>query len=528
MSSTASWTAADERLYQGTLKALETRFQWQPVATSEGAPDAGTGAGERAACAASVGHWLDAYGRTFDPRLPQPLIPFRLFPRQREFLAWLAEREAAQEEGLAEKSRDVGFTWLCCAYALHGWLFRPGFSAGFGSRKLELVDRLGDPSCIFEKIRILLRHLPAWQLPRGFKWSEHDNHARLLNPETGAVITGEGGDEIGRGGRASIFFVDEAAFLERPARVEAALSQTTHCRIWVSTPNGPGNPFYRKRFGGKIEVFTFHWKDDPRKDEAWYARQVAALDPVTVAQEIDIDYAASVEGVCIPAKWVRAAVGLDLPASGPVVAGFDVAGDGEGADQNVLITRQGPCVREPVAWSRMNTTRSAWKARGEAEAAGVTQVCFDCVGLGEGIKATWESAETKPAFATQAVAWGSPPSSRRWSDGKTSQEKFLNLRMELWWVLRERFRKTFESVTDGIAHPPDELISIPNHPGLIADLSLPLVEQTETGKLRLEAKSAMRRRGVKSPDHGDALAFSFAPLRAAPAGFSYVGKARPS
>jgi phage terminase large subunit len=57
------------------------------------------------------------------------------------------------------------------------------------------------------------------------------------------------------------------------------------------------------------------------------------------------------------------------------------------------------------------------------------------------------------------------------------------------------------------------MISIPNHTALIADLSLPMVEETETGKNRLEAKSAMRRRQVKSPDYGDALAYSFAPAR---------------
>jgi phage terminase large subunit len=106
-----------------------------------------------------------------------------------------------------------------------------------------------------------------------------------------------------------------------------------------------------------------------------------------------------------------------------------------------------------VAWSRLNTTRSAWKARDAALVAGVSVVNFDCIGLGEGIKATLETAETKVPFETNAVAWGAPPTKRVWADGKTSQEKFLNLRAELWWTLRERFRKAFEFVEDGIQHP---------------------------------------------------------------------------
>jgi hypothetical protein len=212
-------------------------------------------------------------------------------------------------------------------YALHGWLFRPGFSAGFGSRKLELVDRRGDLDSIFEKLRFLLDNLPAWMLPTGFRRADHDNQARLLNPATGAAVTGEGGDNIGRGGRKSLYFIDEAAFLERPDSVDRALSQTTRVRIDVSTPNGPGNPFAAKRHSGKVPVFTLHWRDDPRKNALqalpdgravypWYEEQKRRLDPVTVAQEIDIDYTASVEGFVIPAAWVRAAVGLNLPRGG--------------------------------------------------------------------------------------------------------------------------------------------------------------------------------------------------------------------
>ena len=79
--------------------------------------------------------------------------------------------------------------------------------------------------------------------PKGFKRKRDDCEAKLLNPANGAAITGEGGDDIGRGGRAAVYFVDESAFLVHPQLVDRALSQTTRVRIDVSTPNGPGNPF---------------------------------------------------------------------------------------------------------------------------------------------------------------------------------------------------------------------------------------------------------------------------------------------
>src|SRR5438094_8378536 len=89
---------------------------------------------ELAVCASDPVHWCDRWAWTYDPREPVATLPFDLFPRQAEFLLWLAERERLQEDGLVEKSRDMGVTWLCCAYALHAWLFRPGSALGFGSR----------------------------------------------------------------------------------------------------------------------------------------------------------------------------------------------------------------------------------------------------------------------------------------------------------------------------------------------------------------------------------------------------------
>lgn len=46
-------------------------------------------------------------------------------------------------------------------------------SIGFGSRKQELVDRMHDPSGIFEKIRIIIRHLPPIFYPKDFNLRTH-------------------------------------------------------------------------------------------------------------------------------------------------------------------------------------------------------------------------------------------------------------------------------------------------------------------------------------------------------------------
>ncbi len=467
---------------------------------------------ELARCRVDPEHWCNRWCFTLDPRGPG-LIPFDLFPVQSRFFWWLAERERNQEGGLVEKSRDLGVTWLCVAWAVHGWLFRVGFSCGFGSRKETYVDEIGDPDSIFEKARILIENLPEWMRPAGYNRTRHAGYCKIVNPENGNTVTGEAGDNIGRGGRKTVYFVDEAAFIERAELIERSLSQTTNCRIDVSTPNGIGNPFYRKRHGGAVPVFTFHWRDDPRKGEAWYADQCRKLDPVTVAQELDIDYTASIEGICIPAAWVRAAVGLELSGGGEVIVGYDVAE--EGADVSVVLPRRGPTALPDIrSWGQSNTTEGAWRARDAAAEMGAAEVRYDAGGPGMGVKGTWNTAERRLPFRTVPVNFGGTPSDSVWPDGQTSQEKFLNLRAEMWWTLRRRFEKTYELVTGKARHPDDECVSIPNHPQLIAELSMPLVERTETGKIKMESKEKMRRRGVKSPNFGDALALAFlSPLK---------------
>lgn len=449
--------------------------------------------------------WCNDLVWTQDPRITPPLLPFNLFERQEEFLLWLEERFKKKEDGVAEKCRDVGFTWLCVVFACHQWLFKSDFKVTFGSRKESLVDTLGNPDSILEKARILLRSLPDWMLPKYTQGS-----LRIINLSNGSSITGEGGDQMGRGGRSSIYLIDEFAFIERADRVDAAISANSDCKIYVSTPNGLGNPFARKRFSGVYPVFTFRWQSDPRKTQLWHDKQVATLDPVIVAQEIDIDYNASIEGICIPHKWILAAVELDLPRTGDRIGGLDIAD--EGKDLNVLIVRQGPTVTSVDSWAEGNTTQTAYKALELGRRYALSYLNYDSGGVGAGVGGTLKSCDTLP-FAINGIISNASPSDTTWEDfnGKTSKELFKNLRAELWWLLRRRFEKTYEHVNGERSHPLDELISIPNHPTLIAQLGQPLRRFNDSGKIVIESKEDMQRRGIKSPDFADGINYAFSP-----------------
>ncbi|ENR0825954.1 TerL protein, partial [Escherichia coli] len=98
----------------------------------------------------------------------------------------------------------------------------------------------------------------------------------------------------------------------------------------LSSVNGMNNPFAQKRHSGKIPVFTFHWRSDPRKDDEWYHKECEKIDnPVIVAQELDLNYQASAEGILIPSEWVQAAVDahirLGIQPGGQRLGAMDVA-----------------------------------------------------------------------------------------------------------------------------------------------------------------------------------------------------------
>lgn len=427
--------------------------------------------------------FINDWGMTFDPRnaeigLPTT-VPFLLFPKQREFIDWLHDRWKGREDGLAEKSRDMGVSWLCVGFACWMLLFHPGSVVGFGSRKEEYVDKIGDPKSLFWKARKFIELLPKEFRPQ--RWESP--HMRILNHENGAAIVGEAGDNIGRGNRTSVYFKDESAYYEHADAIDAALSQTSNCKIDVSTPNGAGNPFYRKRHGGKIKVFTFNWRDDPRKDDDWYAKQCETLDSVIVAQEIDINYEASAADVFIPGTLVDAAMSrgpADVHAVGKLIVGIDVARFGD--DSSVITFRKGRLLVNQIKLDGLDVVQVAARARAEINhyREPPAQIAVDTIGIGAGV------ADTLRQWFGCVVDVNS---AERMSDGQ-----HYNRRAYMWSEMREWLR-------NGAV--------IPNDQALKAELTA-LRYKFKGGEMLIESKDDAKKRGVKSPDMADSLAMTFA------------------
>lgn len=468
------------------------------------------------------------WGMTADPRnaergLP-PTIPFILFPKQVEWVDWVVRHWKEQQPGPTVKSRDMGLSWLSVALACVLCVTHEDLVIGFGSRKEEYVDKIGSPKSLFYKARMFMQLLPP-EFRGGFQAGATDPHMRIKFPLTGSTMVGEAGDGIGRGDRASIYFVDESAFLERPQLVEASLSQTTNCRIDISTPNGLANPFAERVLSGKFDTFRFHWRDDPRKDDAWYAKQCELLDPVTVAQEIDIDFSASIDGVLIPSAWVQSAIGADeklgFDATGEKISALDVADLGK--DSNAQTLRNGVMIQDVREWhgsSVEDIYGTTAKAFDNCDEWGVKIMRYDSDGLGAGVRGDARALNEHRSRKIEVEAFhgGSEVANkdRPFIEGRTNGEFFDNYKAQCWWLLRERFKATHEAVTQGKEWKADDLIVISRDckhlDRLTNELSQPTYKKSARGKVQINKAPD----GTKSPNLADSVMMAFAVTKKQP------------
>ncbi len=495
--------------------------------------------------------FINDWGMTFDPRnagqttpdgkeLPM-MLPFILFEKQQEWIDFILRKWREKKPGLTEKTRDMGISWTALALSCTLCLHNEGFVIGFGSRKEDYVDKIGDPKSLFWKARYFMENLPV-EFRGGWQVEKHAPHMRIIFPETGSYMTGEAGDGIGRGDRTSIYFVDEAAHLARPQLVEASLSQTTNCRQDISSVAGMTNPFAQKRFSGKIEVFTYNWQSDPRKDKEWYERQKNDLDPVTFAQEIDIDYQASVEGVVIPSLWVNAAIGaaeaLRIKPSGEIVGALDVAD--QGIDLNAYGTRKGIEVNSLASWSGKGSDilETVEKTFLLSDNNDCEKVFYDADGLGAGVRGDSRAindrrkAQKVPEIFFEAFRGSGEvvdPDAlvdkrvKKDKNGRTNKDFFANAKAQAWWELRRRFQETFRAVEalvkgEFYEFDPDDIISLPHDlpqlDKLKIELSQPTYSISTLGKILIDKAPD----GTKSPNLADVVMILFAPKKKKVAG----------
>jgi hypothetical protein len=255
---------------------------------------------ERIRCQRDPAYFLAVWGWIHEPR-PKTRgsgeLAFTPYAFQVELLRWIEQQMAAapglgsEGDGLVSKSRDMGATWLFCAYVLHGWLFKKPFNANLISRKEDLVDKPLWPDAMFYKIDYLHDRLPEWLRPPGYVAKLHRFKMTMHNPSNGNVISGESTTtQSGRGGRYTLGLVDEAAFVDDLNLVAGTLvNSTDHLFLVSSESNEKGEDFKERRlYMPRQSVRELDWWLHPDHDEQWYAWQKErAPTPEGFAREVE-------------------------------------------------------------------------------------------------------------------------------------------------------------------------------------------------------------------------------------------------
>lgn len=220
----------------------------------------------------------------------------------------------------------------------------------------------------------------------------------------------------------------------------------------------------------------------------------------------------------IKPKWIEAAVDahikLGFDAAGKRVMGFDVADDGE--DANATISRHGSVVYDCKEWRGEDVIYSADHVYANAEKDRIDEVVYDSIGVGAGVKAQFNRKSTK--FRTLGFNAGGAvfKPEQIYSDGKKNKDMFSNIKAQAWQQVADRFYKTWRAIEHGDVYRPDEMISLsklmPDLEYLKAELSRPQVDYDSNGRVKVESKKDMRKRGIPSPNKADALIMAFAPV----------------
>ena len=247
-----------------------------------------------ALCRKDIKKYFEFFAWTYDPRKKPSDLPFVLYPFQEEIVMELQDAIENGYDLLIDKCRDMGITWMILTVFLYRWLF---FNESFllGSRKEELVDTIGDMDTHFERIRYMLRCLPLW-LKKKCGYDDKNVGYMKIYKTGGAQLVGESmNPSFSRQGRYKAILLDELAFVEKPELIWRSCSQSSPCKIPVSTPNGRHNFFAKLRFNEDVKIRTksVDWQMHPEKDAAWYDSQKGIMSSKDLAQEVDRSYTIS-------------------------------------------------------------------------------------------------------------------------------------------------------------------------------------------------------------------------------------------
>lgn len=329
--------------------------------------------------------------------------------------------------------------------------------------------------------------------------NESELYVRIIH--NGALIRVYGGDnpDAMRGVRLDGVVIDEVAQI-RPEVwddiLQPALSDRMGWALFIGTPSGI-NLFSSLFFKALADTSGAWWgsrytvHDTNALNPVEVQRLRADMNETSFSREYLCDFAAAGDDQLIGLSEVEDASKRVLTDQdfkfAPITIGVDPARFGD--DRSVIVVRQGLKMLPSQSFRGVDNMTLADHIAHAIEVHKPSAVFCDA-GNGSGVIDRLRQLRHR----VTEVHFG----------GQARDQRFLNKRAEMWFAIRDWLR------AGG---------SIPNDQALKMDLSGPTYKFNAAGKIQLESKDDIKKRGLPSPDIADALAVTFAtPVRVLPPG----------
>lgn len=414
--------------------------------------------------------------------------------------AWQQEVLEALDDGETKLSirsgHGVGKTALCAWLATHFLLFRDDVKVVVTAPS---QDQMRDG--LIPEINKWLGKLPDWmrhsiepytdRITRSPSPTNNFISFRTARKEKPEALAGIHAQHV-------MIIVDEASGVDEVIYEtgQGALSTEGAIAILIGNPTNPSGFFYKTH----NDLSDLWWtrrvrcQDSTRVSDRYIMSQARTYGVDSREYRVRVlgEFPESGADAVIPRSFVESAIRRyedDTSLGRNIVWGVD---PGRGGDPTGFVERDANQITDLkelkyddlmsiVGWIKNRYDRIPRSYR-------PSDIYVDSIGLGAGV-------------ADRLLEMDLPVTHVNVAEAPSMSDRFTNLRAEIWYEVRD----WFESREVSINVENDELVR-----QLVAELVAVNQKYTSLGKVQLESKEEMRRRGIKSPNLADALAVTFA------------------
>lgn len=262
------------------------------------------------------------------------------------------------------------------------------------------------------------------------------------------------------------------------------------------------NPFLSQTMIDIIEAVRL---EDPEKHEHLYKGEPKANDDEAIIKRSHVMAA------------IDAHIKIGIDVSGSKRIGFDVADDGE--DACATVSAYGVLTTGIELWQAREDEilKSCTKVYRQALDMGDAEITYDAIGVGASCGGKFNElgySKHKKFLAGGAVI-NPDKAIDKFNESRPPKERILNkdyycnIKAQAWWSVAERLRNTYSALVNGQKFDQSEMIfidsSLPHLEQLVTELCTPRKSYDNAGRVMVESKKDLKKRGIPSPNIADAF-----------------------